>query len=159
MNDALFMLLLWAAQSVMDILHTGGNAQTVTRVAVSTILVAAILWVVRRPVKGPEGTGHRFLFVTGALFLLSPTQFPWYFLWMLPFLALFPRVSLLLLTPLLSLYYIRYYFLARDLAHIHDNGVVWFEYVPVWGLLLWEWAGSIKRKRHFPESRENAFIE
>ena len=140
MNDALFMLILWAIQMGMDIVHlNGGNAQEATRVVISAILVLCILWIVRRPEKGPEETGRRFLFVVSALFLLSPTQFSWYFLWILPFLALFPRLSLLLLTPLLSLYYMRYFFQARSLVHIHDNGIVWVEFVPVWCLLIWEW--------------------
>jgi hypothetical protein len=151
MNDALFMLILWAVKMGMEVFHLHGNTQEVTRVVVSVILALCILWVVRRPEKKPADTGGRFLFVVGALFLLSPTQFPWYFLWILPFLALFPRLSLLLLTPLLSLYYIRYYFQARALVHIHDNGIVWIEFVPVWGLLIWEW---IKGRRTRKERGE-----
>jgi hypothetical protein len=144
MNDALFMLILWSVQMGMDIFHIDGSAQEWTRIAVALILALCILWVIRKPHEGPEETGHRFLFVVAALFLLSPTQFPWYYLWMLPFLTLFPRLSLLLLTPLLSLYYLRYYFQARNLVHIHDNGVVWIEYVPVWCFLILEW---IKNRR------------
>jgi hypothetical protein len=147
MNDALFMLILWSVRMGMDIFGVDGSAQEWTRVVVSGLLALFILWVVRKPQEGPEETGHRFLFVTGALFLLSPTQFPWYFLWMLPFLSLFPRLSLLLLTPLLSLYYLRYHFQARNQVHIHDNGIVWFEFVPVWCLLIWEWIKSRKARR------------
>ena len=140
MNDALFMLILWGVQMGMDVFPlNGANAQEVTRVVISAILALCILWCIRRPEKDPVETGRRFLFVISALFLLSPTQFPWYFLWMLPFLSILPRLSLLLLTPLLSLYYIRYYFQTKGMVHIHDNGIVWLEFVPVWCLLLWEW--------------------
>jgi len=69
---------------------------------------------------------------------LSPTQFPWYAIWMLPLLALRPRLSLLLLMVLLSLYHLRYYFDARDTVAVFDNWLVWGEYVPVWALLVWE---------------------
>ena len=50
--------------------------------------------------------------------------------------------SLLLLTALLPLYYLRFYFDARDLVHIHDYGIVRLEFAPVWLLLLWEWLRS-----------------
>jgi hypothetical protein len=58
---------------------------------------------------------------------------------MLPFLAILPRISLLILTPLLSLYYLRFYLGPRGMIAIHDNGIVWVEFVPVWCLLVWEW--------------------
>ena len=136
----------------------GANAQEVTRVIISAILALCILWRIRRPEKNSVETGRRFLFVVSALFLLSPTQFPWYFLWMLPFLSILPRPSLLLLTPLLSLYYIRYYFQAKGMVHVHDNGIVWLEFVPVWCLLIWEWIKQRPwekpKKRHPPEFEE-----
>jgi len=64
----------------------------------------------------------------------------------LPFLTIHARTSLLLLTPLLSLYYLRPYFSARGMAGIHDNGIVWLEFVPVWILLVWEY---FKRHKGF----------
>jgi hypothetical protein len=50
------------------------------------------------------------------------------------------------LTLLLPLYYLRYYFRARGMAHIHDQGIVWLEFVPVWLLLIWEWYKAEGRK-------------
>ncbi|MFC1579606.1 glycosyltransferase 87 family protein [Thermodesulfobacteriota bacterium] len=148
MNDALFMLILWGVQMGLDVFQlNGANAQEVTRIVVSVILVLCILWAVRRPHEAPLEIGRRFLFVISALFLLSPTQFPWYSLWMLPFLSILPRLSLLLLTPLLSLYYIRYYFQAKGMVHIHDHGIVWLEFVPVWCLLMWEWIKQRPREK------------
>ena len=81
---------------------------------------------------------RRFLWPIAALYLFSPTQFPWYSLWILPFLAIQPQRSLLLLTALLPLYYLRYFFAARGLVEVHDMGIVWLEFVPVWCLLIWE---------------------
>jgi alpha-1,6-mannosyltransferase len=79
------------------------------------------------------------LMVVAALFLLSPTQFPWYYLWVIPFLVMQPRPSLLLLSAILPLYYLRFHFKARHAAWIFDDYIVWLEYVPVWVLLLREW--------------------
>jgi len=149
MNDALFMAIMWAVRLGMDLLHVGGgNAQVITRAMVAGALIGGILWIAHRPEHAPKETCRRFLLVISALFLLSPTQFPWYSLWVLPFLSLLPRVSLLLLTPLLSLYYIRYYLQAKGMVHIHDNGIVWVEFTPVWCLLIWEWLRNRRSALH-----------
>jgi alpha-1,6-mannosyltransferase len=84
-----------------------------------------------------------------ALYLLSPTQFPWYYLWLLPFLTIHSQISFLLLTPLLSLYYMRFYFTARGMANIHDNGIVWVQFVPVWMMLIREWIRGRQRSGFF----------
>jgi len=145
MNDALFMVILWVAQHMQELLNTHAfSAQRLARALVAAILCVWTFWVVRKADDDPLETSRRFLLVVAALFLLSPTQFPWYSLWLLPFLTIHARTSLLLLTPLLSLYYLRPYFSARGMAGIHDNGIVWLEFVPVWILLVWEY---FKRRR------------
>lgn len=147
MNDALFMVLLWVVKSVIKALSLNfASAQAATRGLVSLILFLWIFWVIRRDDRDPVRITRRCLMAVSALFLLSPTQFPWYFLWLLPFLALCPMVSLLSLTLLLPLYYLRNYFDARGMPGIHDHGIVWVEFVPIWGLLFWEWYNERKKK-------------
>ena len=82
---------------------------------------------------------RRCLVIVAAAFLLSPTQFPWYFLWMAPLLAIGPNWALLSLTCLMPLYYLRFHFLGRDMVDTFDNGVVWLQFAPVWCLLAWGW--------------------
>ena len=100
--------------------------------------LAGIIVLLRRPVVGERDVARRSLYIVAAAFLLSPTQFPWYYLWCLPLLALCPRPSLLLLTVLLPLYYLRFYVRHHYGAGWFDYGIVWVEYVPVWCLLVWE---------------------
>ena len=87
------------------------------------------------------GNDDRFLrgcfFVMGALLLLSPVGNPWYFLWALPFVCLFPRASWLLLSGLLGLYYTAFYFLYRGEPETF-RWVVWLEYLPFYAVLAWE---------------------
>jgi len=140
MNDALFMLILWAVQLLIKAFAFDASyAQPLARAAVAGILVAWTLWLIRKDESDPAVISRRFLLVIAALFMLSPTQFPWYYLWMVPFLAITPRNSLIVLTALLPLYYLRFYFAAKGMVAIHDNGIVWLEFVPVWCLLIWEW--------------------
>ncbi len=136
MNDALFMLILWPCQGIGKLAPSiAGLAPLAARAIAFVLLLAWIAWLVRRDAAAPRDVARRFMWAVAALFLLSPTQFPWYYVWLVPFLAFELRVSLLLLTPLLPIYYLRF-----DMnASLFDNGVVWAEYVPVWCLLGWEW--------------------
>jgi hypothetical protein len=102
-------------------------------------VAAWISWLARKKSNEPAELFERCLLAVAAVFLLSPTQYPWYYTWMIPFLAIRPRTSLLLLTATLPLYYLRFYFDARGKAGIFDYGIVWLEYVPVWCMIIAEW--------------------
>jgi hypothetical protein len=74
----------------------------------------------------------------GALLLLSPVGNPWYFLWLVPLLCVFPLRSWLLLSGLLGLYYLSFYFMYHKTPETF-RWVLWLEYVPFYGMLVWEW--------------------
>jgi len=156
MNDALFMAFPWALKGTVALAggelspamaHRGGKTIALALVLLTVGCVA--VWtaqVARRegqtPAEWPEAAKGAWcrglLWVTAALFLLSPTQFPWYFLWILPFLVLVPSRGLLTLTLMLPLYYLRFYFEARGYVEFFHYRVVWIEYAPVWALLLFD---------------------
>lgn len=140
MNDALYMLILWGVESFLGFVSLSqANAQLVTRGVVILLLLAWTAWISRtRPARSIE-FWQRSLWIVAALFLLSPTQFPWYYLWLIPFLVIQPRKSLLCLTVLLPVYYLRFYFRDHDNVAVFDTYIVWLEYLPVWLLLAWEW--------------------
>ena len=80
--------------------------------------------------------------LTGALLLLSPTLHPWYLLWILPWLALFPSGAWILLTGLVALAYLNLGATGRD-AEPHP----WVrlpEYLPFYLLLAREW--TVRRR-------------
>jgi hypothetical protein len=139
MNDALFKLLHWGVLAALSGFGAiSSAAPVVTRMIVLGLLSVWIVWQVRQPWQDGNDFCERALLILAALFLLSPTQFPWYYIMLIPFLTLRPRWSLLLLTVLLPLYYLRYAFLARGQAVWFDYGLVWLEYLPVWLLLIKE---------------------
>jgi hypothetical protein len=101
-------------------------------------LVVVTFLVIREDhLDDPELAG-RFLLPTAVMFFLSPAQFPWYFLWLLPFLALRASFPLLLLTALLPIYYLRFYFEARQATDFFDYWIVWLQYLPVGSLLIYK---------------------
>jgi len=145
MNDALYMLFLWGVRFILGAIQIDpGMAQIFTRVLVTGILLAWIAWVSRRMTADPAVLWERSLLIVAAVFLLSPTQFPWYYVWVTPFLVIRPRASLLVLNALLFLYYLRFYFDPRNHAGYFDNGIVWLEFVPVWFLIILEWGRGLR---------------
>lgn len=149
MNDSLFMLLLWLVGAVLKLAGILiGHEQLIARLAVVVLLACWVGWLVRTECRDPMGLCDRCLWIVAALFLVSPTQFPWYYLWLLPFLVVRPRMSLLLLTVTLPIYYLRFYFDAIDEVEVFDQGVVWIAFAPVWLLLVRDWVIRPRHSRH-----------
>ena len=91
MNDAAFLVLLKASKILgsyfspdhihMELMARGGCA---------LLVLACLAWLCRRPLRQIQWA-NAFLAISAALYMLSPTQFPWYALWLLPFSAIRPN--------------------------------------------------------------------
>lgn len=92
---------------------------------------------------------HEFLWavflVLGVVFVLSPVGNPWYLVWIVPLLCVFPLRSWLLLSGLLGLYYLYFYFLYHRQVETF-RWVIWLEYVPFYAVATWEWARTRWKK-------------
>lgn len=144
-NDAFFQGLVWMWTYILPVfgLHPG-HAQIAGRASVFLILTVLTIYLVARNWSNGSNFMNQCLIVVAAGFLISPTQFPWYFVWVIPFLTIKPTFSLLMLTALLPLYYLRYYLEPRGMMSLFNCGVVWLEFVPVWILLIRNWVNSRK---------------
>lgn len=131
-NSALFLILNWIAGLWPAAWPEQG---VIARGIAGLSLIAVILFICRRPIQDNEDILRRASLCLGALFLLSPVQFPWYFLWAAPLLPLFPIRGLLLAVPLLPLYYGYFHLHPRDMADVQTYGLVWLIWIPVWALL------------------------
>jgi len=142
-NAGVFALLEGLCQHVLARIgdHHVHWAGPLARGVVGVVLLAWIVWLTRKPVVDDRDVSRRCCLALAALFLLAPAQFPWYFLWLLPFLAIVPSVSLLSYSVLLPLYYV----------HLRYPGVVWLEHGVVWLLLAREIAaGRTPQRRLCP---------
>lgn len=150
LNDAIFKLLVWISQPGLELfnIHPGYKFLT-ARYIVVILMFACTLYLVIRKQESPKAFVDHCQWIIAALFFLIPTQFPWYSLWLLPFLTIRPRFSLLLLTATLPLYYLRYFFDPRGMVEIFDFGIVWIEYIPIWIFLGREIYYSTKKIPHF----------
>lgn len=133
MNDLAYMLIHEVAGRI-----GGVDAHLLARGCVAALLAAWIAWQCRAPLRDAQAIGVAALWIIAALFLLSPTQYPWYAVWFAPLLALHRSPGLLLLAPALPLYYLRFPMSAADNAACFDYGVIWLEFGPVFALLAWE---------------------
>ncbi len=141
MNDGFFLAYRGAARLVARALSPDDHSAISNQIARGGVLgtiITILIVLSRRPLNNAADLCRRIVLFLGAVFLLLPAQFPWYYTWVVPFLALAPRPSLLLLTLTLPLYYLKFFYDARGQVEIFHNIVVWFEYVPVYALLAYE---------------------
>jgi alpha-1,6-mannosyltransferase len=137
MNDALFVLISWFSHAVAYRMTLSPDlAALMPRVAAAVVAAGGIGWLAwRRDLM----VGPQLLAATTLLILLSPTQFPWYYLWLLPFLALHPHPALILCAALLPMYYLRPLMAFHGYAAAFDYGVVWIQHGPVIAWLFRDW--------------------
>ncbi|MDK2972069.1 MAG: alpha,6-mannosyltransferase [Candidatus Sumerlaeota bacterium] len=135
MNNSLSLLLLALGRWVEGAFLPAVSARAFAVGASAILLGTALLIALRKPVGGVDDLAGRALALAAALFLLSPTQFPWYSLWFLPLLAIRPHIGLLFYALTLPLYYLRFRYAGEGIAPLFDNGVVWIEHGPVLLLL------------------------
>ncbi len=138
-NSSFFQIVLFVLRGIINAADFDPkHLQIYARVLIAVALSAWILFQIIRYDLSRLDLFRRSLFIVAAVFLLSPTQFPWYYTWLLPFLVIVPKFSLVVLTSQLSLYYLWFYFEPRGMEHLFKNVVVWVEFLPVWILLIFE---------------------
>lgn len=124
-----------------DMLHIDPNR--LVRILIGLMLgVTAIIlgWRIKERAHIPAAA----LTVAALLLLFSPTAYPWYYVWVLPFLCIVPVRGLLLLGALLPFYYLRFDMEDWGNAHLFDQYIVWLEFGPVLLLLAYDWIKGIK---------------
>ncbi|MFQ5673951.1 MAG: hypothetical protein ACE5G9_12765 [Nitrospinales bacterium] len=152
-NDSIFSLLMYfygnllGLQSVAEsyfqdrvIFWSYDLPTLLSKVTVALILAGVMISFLSRRAGKPSSLAYvRQMFILMTLaFVLSPAQYPWYFNWILPFLCLFPSRALILLTALLGLYYMDFYFSYQNLPR-YNPWIPWVEYTPAYLLLILEW--------------------
>ena len=110
----------------------------IVRGLLAALAAGFAMWLAIKPITNGQDHLRRAGLATAALVLLSPSQFPWYALWMLPFVVFSPWSGLLLMTALISIYYAGFHFSVRDSFAIYRDGLVFAIWLPVWALLAIE---------------------
>ncbi len=137
-NDGVFRLVFHALKWVLHLTGESTRAYRYARYASGMLYVGLLLFILRQWKNDAEHVVFAFQLAIGGLFIVSPTQFPWYATWIIPLLALHNWFPFHLYTLLLPLYYLQHGFAKTGQMPFFDGVVVWLEHVPVWvALLLW----------------------
>lgn len=118
--------------------------------AVLFCLCAAAWWYRLRDANersGPDAVFRQCQFLLGLALAFTPVLHPWYMCWMVPILAIAPCRAWLLFSGLVfSAYWVLRDFEAAGLWR-ESPAVLLFEYLPLYGLLLFDCASNAARKR------------
>jgi hypothetical protein len=134
-NSALFPMIEGLSRLSLRPWGLEESAWAVSRAATALLLGSLALWQAWLPIRTTKDLIQRASLVVFALVLLSPAQFPWYMIWMLPFLAFRPYWGLLATSVTVPLYYVSFHLLARGAYDIFSDWIVWVIWAPVWILL------------------------
>lgn len=148
-NDGFFRAGIWVTERLLETLHfEPWRSHAIMRATSALLLGGLLTWHLRATAPSAENLIARALIIVGAIFLLSPTQFPWYWLWCLPLLTLRPSLPLLTYSALLPIYYVQDQ-LVYPLSH-------WLQHAPVWALLAITTVRSACARRLLPCSSQEA---
>lgn len=132
-NSALFPMLERIAAMLFGV--APGPSPWPGRVirGVSAIAVLALaIHLARAPLRDARDIVRRAYLIVTALLLLSPAQFPWYVLWVLPLATIHPGRGWHVATASLALYYTAFHFQARGQGPLFDTWIVWLIWAPIW---------------------------
>jgi hypothetical protein len=118
----------------------------VTRIFVAIFVSCLSLWIGFRTRETTQTLPQALLLVSATLFLLSPTGYPWYAIWLIVFLPFVPSYGIVALTVFLPLYYTRYALTAQGMANIYMSVLIPLQFLLPALILLVEFSNY--RKRH-----------
>lgn len=78
------------------------------------------------------------LFATAILLFLSPTGYPWYFVWVAMFLPFAPSIGISALAATLPVYYLRFPLQETGFESVFNTYLVPIEFLIPLGVILWE---------------------
>lgn len=154
-NDSIFALLVYLFAKIPELnttaeLHLAYNLPTLlSKITVLLVLTGTLLFLLirkTRPAADSSDCVRDMFLIMSLVFLLSPVQNPWYLCWTVPFLCFFPMRSFILLTGLVGLYYLDFYFDYQEISH-YSPWIPWVEYSPFYALLGLELYQNFRRKK------------
>ncbi|MGB7206531.1 MAG: hypothetical protein WBD37_13760 [Anderseniella sp.] len=116
------------------------DPELIARLMAAGLVGAIVLWNLRHTSSNSHDLVKHLLIAIAALLLLSPVQLPWYFIWVVPLLCIYPSRGLLLMTVCFPLYYAFFKLTALEVDESLLMALVWTMWLPVWGVLAYDWS-------------------
>ncbi|MBK7499618.1 MAG: hypothetical protein IPI19_11055 [Ignavibacteriales bacterium] len=129
-NNAALFDLLNSVIKIFDSFLSDGNSCThcLARWIVSAIMLFVVIYYSRKAIRSNNDFLERAALILAIMFLISPTQFPWYYTWIFPLLVFRPKISFLIYPALLPLYQLNKYW----------EYFIYIQHIPVILLFLYE---------------------
>ena len=144
-NAAFYSIFKWLFQNVIYLFEFNISCiSCITRWGIVILYILLVAFILKRKPSDHTQFFNKALLIVAVLYLVSPTQFPWYYSWMVPLLAIRPMVSLLLYPLLLPLYQLNY------LSEI----IIYIQHLPVIILFILELRGNIWKNKFFFQDKE-----
>jgi len=133
-NAAVYSIFQWIVQETISLFQLSISCLScINRWGIIIIYLVIIAIILRKTQENKLVFFYKALLIVAVLYLISPTQFPWYYTWMVPLLAIRPKASLLLYPLLLPLYQLNYL----------SDYIIYIEHIPVLILFILEIKGVI----------------
>ena len=150
-NDHRKSFVHWCQQRSIG----GSNpAFFVTRLLTMSVFAMFYLWMLVRTLRSPhEFEIERFAWVMAVFLFLQPTVNPWYWVWVAPLACFTNSKGWLLVSGILSVYYLRFWFQDSSsedsfgrAARLFDHGVAWLEFAAILAVAIFCVVHSRKAK-------------
>jgi alpha-1,6-mannosyltransferase len=126
-------------QSLSSLLHSEADAEAILLLVVLSTLAASLYC--------RKSLLEQCYWMVGMILICSPNLFPWYVVWIVPFLCFFPNPAWLLLTSTIALSYsvlIDWWTLG---VWQQNQALLILEFLPFYGMMLWVFVGKLHSRR------------
>jgi hypothetical protein len=141
-NGSVFPLMTWLFARAENFPNPGFAAQIVTYAVYTSLLVLVMVRTLKDRKESTTALIKGSFLLTGTLLLLTRSFFPWYVVWILPYLAIFPSNAWLLLSGTVFAGYFKYCsFPPPDYECVNPQTALLIdiiEYAPFYALLVYE---------------------
>jgi len=130
-NESVFRLINILIKQFISLFNINYHCSLcIARWVVIIIYSIVILLFLKTKENDNNDTIRKLFYLVAIMFLLSPTQFPWYYTWVLPLLVFSPRLSFVAYVILLPLYQLKYSWPI----------FIWVEHIPILMLFIFEFS-------------------
>ena len=137
-NAAFYTIFKGLIQQIISLLSISVSCiSCINRLGIVILFRIATYFIIRKVPQDQINFYTKALLIVAVLYLISPTQFPWYYTWIVPLLAIRPMISLLLYPLMLPLY---------QLTYLSDY-IIYIEHIPILILFLLELKGYIWKEQ------------
>jgi len=134
MNDAIFQLLQEGIQYTFQVEYE--SSFLLARTVTVALILLGLGYFLRTSQNNTEQILRQMAMFMTLFFILLPTQFPWYYSWLLVFMVFFPIQPILLYSCMIFTYYLRFHFIYRGNPEIFDHKIAIIEHGIIYFLLF-----------------------